>query len=117
MQLTELERTNLNQLRRFSQFDWYIEATKLTRGAFFGELALETDKRESLKRKATVKTMTKCELAVLKRSDFLKVIRKLEAREINNRANFLKSIPYFQHLSTNQVKKLTHQFETVRYLR
>ena len=117
MELTELERSNLNQLRRFSQFDWYIEATKLSRGAVFGELALEMDKKESLKRKATVKTMTKCELAILKRSDFLKVIKKIEVREINNRANFLMSIPYFQHLSANQVKKLTHQFETVRYLR
>ena len=88
-------------MRRFSQFDWYIEATKLTKGAFFGELALQTDKKESLKRRATVKSMNKCELAVLKRSEFLKVIRKLEAREINNRAAFLKSIPYFQHLTTN----------------
>ena len=79
----------------------------MSKGAFFGELALDTEKKESLKRKVTIKTMTKTELAVLKRSDFLKVLRKIEGKEVNNRANFLMNIPYFHHLSIIQVKKLT----------
>ena len=80
MHLTEMERTNLNQLRRFGKFDWFFEVSKLTRDAFFGELALDTEKKDCLKRTVTVKTMNKCEFAVLKRSDYLKVIRKIEGR-------------------------------------
>lgn len=83
----------------------------------FGELALETERKENLRRKLAIKTMTKCELAVLKRSDFLKVIRKIEGREVNNRADFLMSIPYFQHLSIIQVKKLTQQLEVSKYIK
>ena len=115
LQMTELERSNMNQLRRFSQFQWYIVATKLSKGACFGELALEAEKQEGMRRKATVKAAAPCELAVLRRSDFLRVLKKIEAREIANRADFLHSIPYFQHLSANQVKKLTHRFEAVHY--
>lgn len=117
MELTEMERNNLNQLKRFNQFDWFVEASKHNRGAYFGELALETEKKESLRHKITVKTMTKCEMAVLRRADFLKVMKKIEGREVNNRATFLMGIPYFQHLSIIQVKKLTHQFESVNYMR
>jgi len=115
LQMTEQERSNMNQLRRFSQFEWYIAANKLSKGACFGELALEAEKQEGMRRKATVKAAAPCELAVLRRSDFLRVLKKIEAREIANRADFLHSIPYFQHLSANQVKKLTHRFEAVHY--
>jgi len=45
-------------------------------GACFGELAFEETNPANMKRKATIKTTKKCEFAVMKGIDYIKVLKK-----------------------------------------
>lgn len=110
------ERQNLSQLKRFSGFEWFIEANILRKGQVFGDKAFEADDMDAYRRKATFKTVTKCEFAALSRKDFMRVLRKIESKKTNNKANFLMQIPLFCHQSFNQIKKLTNLFtyETIQ---
>lgn len=107
----------MSQLQRFKKFEWFVEAKKQGQGACFGELALEATDPQKQRRQATVVAHTSCEFAVLSREDYLKILKKVEAKETNNRANFLAKIPFFQSMSFNKVKKLTQYFVNEEVLR
>lgn len=108
IELTPRERQNLSQLKRFSRFKWFLEANRLKRGEIFGEAAFEADDVDKMRRNATVRTRTQCDLAVLSRRDYIRVLRKLESKVTNNRSGFLLNIPYLSHLAYGQIKKLSN---------
>ena len=64
-------------MERFERIEWFSEIKKLLPGQSFGELALINDAPRS----ATVTTTIDCEFAILIKSDYDKVIRKVEARQ------------------------------------
>ena len=74
----------------------------------FGDRAFDAEDIDRYLRKATFKTTSKCEFAVLSRKDFMRVLRKIESKKINNKANFLMNIPLFNNQSFNYIKKLTN---------
>ena len=110
LSISAQERQNLSQLKRFMRFQWFIEASKLKKGQVFGDRAFDQEDIDVYRRRATYKTATKCEFAVLSRKDYMRVLRKIESKQINNKANFLMQIPLFNNQSFNQIKKLTNLF-------
>ena len=54
----------------------------------------------------TAQAFNQTGLAVLKRADFMKVLRKCQKKEDENTLGFVRNIPFFQNLSQNQMKKL-----------
>ena len=53
------------------------------------------------KRTATITTTSTCELAVLSRYDYSKVLKKVEQKNMQAKADFLKMLPIYQHLTAN----------------
>lgn len=58
-------------------------------------------------RRATITTAAKCGFAILKGADYLKVLKKKQAKISEGRAAFLKRVPFFAGQSYNQILKLT----------
>lgn len=64
----------------------------------FGELALLHDSP----RTATIKTVTKCILWSLKRSDFKQVIEKISIKNYNENIEFTDNVSIFKSLTFKQ---------------
>jgi len=92
-----------------------VEAARLRAGQVFGELALEAP--EERRRSATVKSLTKCEFAVLSKDDYYRVLKKVESRITNSKADFLAAVPAFSHQSFSQLRKLLQVFKEETYQR
>lgn len=73
------DKLNFNLIKRLRNFQWFVEANKLSLGSIFGELAIENQEgEEHLNRRiATVKTLTDCEFAVLSRKSFFEILERV----------------------------------------
>ena len=107
--LTESEKHSLARLRKFSAIPWFGEACKLHEGQSFGERALMTNET----RAATVITETSCELAVLNRDDYVKVLKKVESKQIQGKVEFFKQLPIYSHCTQNQLKKMLPMYQEI----
>ena len=76
MDLSKEDITNLDELKRMEEIQWFVEVAKLTPGQTFGELALIN--REP--RSASIKCICNCYFATLEKQDYLKVLKKIAAR-------------------------------------
>jgi hypothetical protein len=63
MNLSKTDKSNLDQLVKYEEFEWMVEVAKLRTGASFGELALINNDM----RKATITCIQDCWFAVLDR--------------------------------------------------
>lgn len=70
MNLTKLEKENLDQIVAYEKMQWMTEVAKLKTGQSFGELALINNEP----RKATIMCLNDCYLAVLEQKDYSKVL-------------------------------------------
>ena len=77
MNLSKADRANLDQLDKYEEYQWMVDVSKLRTGASFGELALINNES----RKATITCVTDCNFAVLEKSDYNKVLRKIQLKE------------------------------------
>ena len=73
MNLTNLEKENLDKIQYYEKLEWEIEIAQLSTGSSFGELALINNEP----RKATIICLTDCFFAVLDKHDYNKVLQKM----------------------------------------
>lgn len=63
----------LEHIQRFDRINWFVEACELHEGQSFGETALISEGP----RNASLMAITNCELAVLKKVEFERVLEKI----------------------------------------
>jgi hypothetical protein len=77
MNLSNIDRHNLDQLDKYNEYQWFVDVAKLRTGASFGELALINNEP----RAATIKCITDCSFAILESCDYNKVLKRIETKE------------------------------------
>ena len=90
-----------------------IEVSELSAGASFGELSLLQD----LPRSASIFCKEPTVLAVLSKDSFNIVLKDFEARKLNEKIAFLRSIPAFETWSRQALSKLTYYLKERRFKR
>jgi hypothetical protein len=95
MDLSKSDIEKLDELKRLEEVPWFIEVTKLLPGDSFGELALINKEPRS----ASIKCICNCYFATLGKSDYLKVLRKIEMREVEEKVLFFYKLPLMEGLS------------------
>jgi len=87
---------------RLDSIKWFKEVVCLSAGQSFGELALIND----APRAATIHCMKECYFAVLGRSDYEKVLKRLEQRQTTKAIDFFLQVPFLSHWTRTQIWKL-----------
>jgi CRP-like cAMP-binding protein len=87
----------------------YIEINTLGKGKSFGDLALIGSKP----RMASIRCLEDTHFAVLSKQDYNNVIGQIEKKKLNEKIQFLRSLPFFSQLTKTSVGKLTYQFKDV----
>jgi CRP-like cAMP-binding protein len=91
----------------------YEVLVKISKGASFGELALNDNKP----RAATIRCAETTTFAVLNSVGYDKVFRKIMKKKQSERITFLKSIPYFNKLTNMALSKFGYEHEIVKFKR
>ena len=91
----------LAKLDKYNRFNCEVEVAILKTGASFGELALINDEP----RKASIQCLSKCHFAVLDKDDYKRLINKMVTKQLNQKAAFFCTIPYFKRFSHYQCKR------------
>lgn len=104
MDITELEKNNLRQLRVLKSFKWYVPIKTLDRGDCFGEAAFTESRYKT--RKESMKAAEATGLAVLKKEDYLRVLQKVQKQQDINWVSFLKTLPLFNHVRVSDIEKI-----------
>ena len=76
MELTSIEKQNLEELIKYEKYEWFVDVAKLVSGDSFGELALLYKEP----RAATITCINKCYFATLSKSEFKACLQKIELR-------------------------------------
>lgn len=97
----------LNDQRRF------VAVATLEDGQSFGELALLNE----IPRNATITCITDCHMAVLSKSDYLRILGNVHAKKISLFVDFLKEMPLFRLWSKRNVENLYHFFKIMTFNR
>ena len=84
-------------------------------GKGFGELALK--KERLMPRAATIKCLVACHCASMSKSNYNKVLAKLEQRKLKKLIDFYKSIPFLAKNSKTYLQKLHYNFEQRIFIR
>ena len=87
----------------------YNDIATLGKGNSFGDLALTSSKP----RMASIRCVEETHFAVLSKDDFSLVLGQIEKKKLNEKIQFLKSIPFFSQLTKTSLSKLTYQFKEV----
>ena len=66
MDLSNEDTGNLEALEKYAEYEWFVEAKKLTPGSTFGEIALVKD----VNRSATIHCICNCYFETLNKVDF-----------------------------------------------
>ena len=82
-------------------------------GHYFGELALLFNEP----RAATIMTQEDCYFVTINKTDYEKVLKKLELKEINKKADFFNEIPFLKHWTSKQIKRLINSFKLETFKR
>ena len=67
-------------------------------------------------RAATIRCLVDCEFAIVERSDYKRVIGRLERAKMDKIVDFLSSLPYFINWTRHTVAKL-HYFFTKKVIK
>lgn len=97
MNLSKTDLRNLDDLETYEELEWMVEVSLLATGANFGELALINNEP----RAATIQCLSNCYFAVLSRENYAKTLRKQQVRELNQKMDFLSSLPFLKHQTQN----------------
>jgi CRP-like cAMP-binding protein len=81
------------------EIQWFVEVTSLANGVSFGELALTNQ----APRAATVQCKENCNFAVFSGADFMRIIRRMEAKAFAQKWHFLSDLNSLKHLAVEQV--------------
>ncbi|CDW81071.1 UNKNOWN [Stylonychia lemnae] len=85
----------------------FSEFTQLKAGKSFGELALIKNKP----RAATIKCTEDCHFAVMSKTDYEKVLQKIELKKMQKIIDFLHQLPFFKVWTKTSLGKLHYSFE------
>lgn len=113
MDLSSLDKKNLEEIKRMEQIQWFVEVAKLTPGQTFGELALIN--REP--RSASIMCICNCYFATLEKQDYLKVLKKIELREIDEKTAFFAKLPFLKFFTRAQIRRSLNMFRLKHYVR
>ena len=99
-------------LNKFINFDKNAmeETTSLGSGEFFGELAIISDKP----RAATVTAKTKVTVGILSKETFQKLLGSFTEKRLNEKIEFLQSLPIFKYWSRPFLLKISFYFSLKR---
>ncbi|KAL4473217.1 hypothetical protein ABPG72_015598 [Tetrahymena utriculariae] len=89
----------------------FVKVGELKAGQSFGELALINDSP----RRATIKAQTDCNLAILSKKDYIKIIADMEEREIKKKIQFLEGLPLFNQIHRRALHEYIYYFKIVNY--
>ena len=81
-----------------------VQVATITKGKSFGELALLS----RAKRAATIICMEDCVFAVMVKSDYEKMLGRVEQKYINESVEFLLNLPYFKKWTRHGLAKLKY---------
>lgn len=91
----------------------YTEINKLYSGKSFGDLALMGSKP----RMASIRCLEETHFAVLSKQDFNNVLGQIERKKLNEKVQFLRSLPFFSALTKTSIGKLTYQFKELNLIK
>lgn len=92
-----------------------MEFKRLTKGEFFGELALQNNKPST--RAATIKCTKRCIFGIVKKEDYRRVVGKIQQRAKTKVNSFLSSLPIYRTWTTKHLSQLQLFMEKVTYIR
>ena len=113
MDLSDKDKMRLEQFERLSKITWFKEATKLTPGQTFGELAMFREET----RKARAFCISECYFAILDKQDFKMVLNQIEMRRQEDKIKFIHKLPYMIYQNRSQIKKLADFFSHTNFKR
>ena len=82
----------------------FNEVIQLTAGNAFGDLALINNRP----RAATIRCLTDCEFACIKKEDYDALLKKIEIKKEKKLVDFLEALPYFTNQSRVALVKLKY---------
>ena len=93
----------INEIEKLQKLDWFIEVVRNKAGDSFGELALQQDDPEKRIRSATILCLSECYFAVLGRTEYEKVLKRIEQKDTNNILDFFQGLPFLNHWTKTQI--------------
>lgn len=100
-------------IKKFQKFEWFIDIKTMVEGETFGELALvKNDPRA-----ATIKCDSDCYFGVIDKIDYDKFLKKVHNKTIQKDIDFLASLPFFNHWTVTQMRKIVLSFNVEIYQR
>jgi CRP-like cAMP-binding protein len=85
----------------------------LTTGKAFGDLALKNNRP----RAATIKCLTDCHFATIKKEAYDALIKKIELKNEKKLVDFLEALPYFANQSRYALVKLKHLMQQKEFIK
>lgn len=115
--LSEADKAKLIQLKQFKLFRWFVYKRSLNRGDCFGEAAFKGEKRDRgvQLRNERIITVEKTGVAVLKKSDYFKVLQKVEEKQVINILQFFNNVPFFEKFDWRSLKIFTENSVEEQY--
>ena len=96
MKQTKKEIENLEEIETFENYEWFVEVVRLNEGKTFGELALiKNDPRA-----ANIFSLTECYFATLNKTEYEKVLKRSENKQISSKIDFFNKLPFLKHWTT-----------------
>jgi len=86
MELSQLDKRNLEEIKMLESIEWDYETAILRTGSSFGDVALISN---SL-RVVTARCLTNCYFAELHKTNFDKIIQKIQQREMAKEIEFIQ---------------------------
>lgn len=100
-------------IKKFSQFEWFVDIKTMGEGEAFGELALvKNDPRA-----ATIKCDSDCYFGVIHKQDYDRFLKRVHNKSVQKDIDFLSSLPFFSHWTVTQMRKIVLSFNMETYQR
>jgi len=115
--LTDTDKFNLVLLEMFENFKWFKYKDSLGSGDVVGERALVINDFNNNYWKQQVIANCYCEFALVNRDDYLRVIRKIQTNMLQEKLEYMRKLPFFMNLSTNNLKRIGHFFKYEKFKR
>ena len=111
--ITQLEREKLLQLKLFRRFKWYVESRVLTNGDYFGERLFKPSQLVCHEESYKATERTTC--LVFQRDTLFRVLKRIIYEEAKANEELLKRHPFFSLFSTTQIKKLSNKAQEMHF--
>lgn len=97
MSLSKVEVQNLNKIKKYDQWKWFVDVKTMLEGETFGELALINNDP----RAATIYCETDSYFGVIHKNDYDRFLRRIHNKSMQKDIDFFNSLPFFGHWTIN----------------